>query len=42
MKGLRRAEGMVGRWFGLGPNDSPMVLRGLNSQQIYSIDWEAP
>jgi Tol biopolymer transport system component len=42
MKGLRRAEGGAGRWLGLGPHDSPMVLRGLNSQQIYSIDWEAP
>jgi hypothetical protein len=42
MKGIRRTAGRFGRWFGLGPNDSPMVLRSLNSQQIYSIDWEAP
>lgn len=39
---LRRAVGTFGFWFGLTPDDSPLLLRNLSSQQIYALDWEAP
>jgi len=29
-------------WVGLGPDDTPMVLRNAGSQDIYALDWEAP
>ena len=42
-KGIRRAVGRQGgTWFGLTPDDSPMLLRNLSSQQIYTLEWEAP
>ncbi len=39
---LRRAVGDFGSWFGLTPDDSPLLLRNLSSQQIYALEWEAP
>ena len=39
---IRRVPGEFGNWFGLGPGDSPMLLRDSASQQIYAIDWDAP
>jgi Tol biopolymer transport system component len=41
LKGLRRAL-TIGRWAGLAPDDSPLVLRDVGSQEIYALDWEAP
>jgi Tol biopolymer transport system component len=41
-RNLRRAVGNFGFWFGLTPEDSPLLLRNLSSQQIYALDWEAP
>ena len=29
-------------WFGLGPNDSPLLMRDAGSIEIYALDWEAP
>jgi Tol biopolymer transport system component len=40
LRGVDRANGIFGKWFGLDPNDAPMVLRDLSSQQIYGFDWE--
>ncbi|HSE47785.1 MAG TPA: protein kinase [Terriglobales bacterium] len=42
LKGIRRAHGAFGSWFGLGPGDAPLLLRKTGSQQIYSVDWTAP
>jgi Tol biopolymer transport system component len=42
LTGIHRINGGFGAWFGLGPNDSPMLLRNNGSQQIYALDWEAP
>ncbi len=42
LKGVRRTNGSFGQWFGLGPDDAPMLLRNAGSQQIYAIDWDAP
>ena len=38
----RAVDGGFGSWFGLTPDDSPLLLRNLSSQQIYALDWEAP
>jgi Tol biopolymer transport system component len=38
---INRAHGIFDIWFGLDPNDAPMVLRDLSSQQIYAFDWSA-
>ncbi len=29
-------------WFGLTPDDSPLVLRDIGTQEIYALDWHAP
>jgi Tol biopolymer transport system component len=41
LKGLRRAW-TFGWWAGLAPNDSPLVLRDIGTQEIYALDWKAP
>jgi eukaryotic-like serine/threonine-protein kinase len=42
LKNLRRESGIWFTWFGLGPDDSPLLLRSAGSQEIYALDWEAP
>src|SRR5262249_5956405 len=43
LKDFRRGSGTwSGAWFGLAPDDSPLLLRGAGSQEIYALDWEAP
>src|SRR5439155_19193100 len=32
----------AGGWTGLAPDDSPLLLRDVGSQEIYALDWEAP
>jgi serine/threonine protein kinase/Tol biopolymer transport system component len=34
--------GYYGYWLGLAPDDSPLLLRDLGTQEIYALDWEAP
>jgi eukaryotic-like serine/threonine-protein kinase len=34
--------GNLGQWLGLGPDDSPLVLKDTGTQDIYALDWEAP
>jgi hypothetical protein len=43
LKGFRRAMGTngVGFWSGLTPDDSPLVMRNIGSQEVYALDWEA-
>jgi len=36
-----RLAGAAG-WTGLAPDDSPLLLRDVGSQEIYALDWEAP
>jgi hypothetical protein len=31
-----------GPWLGLGPDDSPLVLKDIGTQDIYALDWEEP
>ena len=30
----------AGKWTGLGPGDSPLVLRDTSLEEIYALDWE--
>jgi hypothetical protein len=34
--------GSVGQWFGLTPDDSPLILRATNIQEIYALDVAFP
>jgi Tol biopolymer transport system component len=33
---------IVGKWTGLAPDDSPLVLRDTSVDEVYALDWEAP
>src|SRR5262245_30631696 len=39
---LRGAEGAFGSWIGWVPDDSPLVLRDVGTQDIYALEWQAP
>ena len=34
--------GNIGPWLGLGPDDSPLLLKDIGTQDIYSLDWNEP
>ncbi len=40
LKGLNLAG--IGAWTGLAPDDSPLLVRNVGTQEIYALDWEAP
>ena len=42
LKGVQRALGVFGPWSGLAPDESPLILRDVGTQDIYALDWEAP
>jgi serine/threonine protein kinase/Tol biopolymer transport system component len=43
LKGVRRARrGGNLPWIGVAPDDSPLLLRDIGTQEIYALDWEAP
>jgi Tol biopolymer transport system component/DNA-binding winged helix-turn-helix (wHTH) protein len=42
LKGVRRFWGPFGSWTGLAPDDSPLLVRDISSQEIYALDWQAP
>jgi Tol biopolymer transport system component len=42
LKGLRLTIGAWGTWCGLAPDDSPLVLRDVGSQEIYALDLQLP
>jgi len=41
LKGQRQAW-TLGPWFGLAPDDSPMILRDIGAQEIYALDVHFP
>ena len=41
LKNVRRT-GNYGPWSGLAPDDSPLVLRDIGTEEIYAFDWQAP
>jgi hypothetical protein len=34
--------GVIGTWCGLTPDDSPLVLRDVGTQEIYALDLQLP
>jgi Tol biopolymer transport system component len=38
----RRTAGTTGHWFGLAPDDSPLVARDISSQEIYALEMQLP
>jgi DNA-binding winged helix-turn-helix (wHTH) protein/Tol biopolymer transport system component len=38
----RVAAGTIGKWFGLAPDDSPLLARDISTQEIYALEmkWE--
>ena len=42
LKGMRRYWGPFGPWTGLTPDDTPLLVRDISSQEIYALDWETP
>jgi serine/threonine protein kinase len=42
LKDLRTAPSSFGRWMGLAPDDSPIVLRDVGAQDIYALEWQVP
>jgi Tol biopolymer transport system component len=42
LKGIRRFWGEFGSWTGLAPDDTPLLVRDISSQEIYALDWQAP
>jgi Tol biopolymer transport system component len=39
LKEIRQTDGA---WFSVAPDDSPVVVRDVGTQEIYSLDWESP
>ena len=42
LKGIRLTLGAIGAWCGLAPDDSPLVLRDVGSQEIYALNLQLP
>src|SRR5262249_49769306 len=42
LKDMRWAPSAFGKWMGLAPDDSPMVLRDVGAQDIYALEWQVP
>jgi serine/threonine protein kinase/Tol biopolymer transport system component len=42
LKDAHQATGFFGAWFGLAPDDSPLILRNTATQEIYALDVELP
>jgi hypothetical protein len=42
LAGVRRTVGLAGTWFALATNDTPMLLRNLNTEQVYQLDLQLP
>ena len=42
LKDIKRAGISGGFWFGLTPDDSPLILRDTGTQEIYALNWQEP
>jgi Tol biopolymer transport system component/DNA-binding winged helix-turn-helix (wHTH) protein len=42
LKGMRRFWGPFASWTGLAPDDTPLLVRDISSQEVYALDWQAP
>jgi hypothetical protein len=36
----RETTGSWGRWFGLAPDDSPLLARDISTQEIYALEMQ--
>jgi len=42
LEGFQAAGGAFGNWSGLGPDETPLLVRDASIQEIYVLDWETP
>ena len=42
LRGLRRASGTFGQWSDVAPDDAPLTLRDVGTQEIYALDFHTP
>src|SRR5262245_30060297 len=42
LKDFRFAPGVSGAWVGWTPDDQPLMLRDVGTQDIYALEWRAP
>ena len=42
LAGIPRVHGRISWWIGLTPDNLPLILKDIHSQEIYSMDWNAP
>ena len=42
LKGIRLLPGSFGSWTGITPDESPVILRDVSTDEIYGLDWVAP
>jgi hypothetical protein len=42
LKDARATGSLFGAWYGLSPDDSPLVLRNAAIQEIYALDVDPP
>jgi hypothetical protein len=42
LKDMRQTGFRGGVWMGLAPDDSPLVLRDIGTQEVYALDFQAP
>jgi len=42
LKNIRRFFPQWGEWSGMAPDGSPLVVRDISTQEIYSLDWQLP
>ena len=42
LKDLRRASGTLGPWAGLAPDNSPLLVRDIGTQEVYALDVDLP
>ncbi len=42
LNGFQAARGAFGRWSGLAPDGTPLLVRDSSIQEIYALDWETP
>ena len=38
----RWTAGTIGQWFGLAPDDAPLVARDISTQEIYALELQRP
>src|SRR5579863_4025126 len=42
LRGLRRASGTFGQWSDVAPDDAPLTLRDVGTEEVYTLDFQAP